>query len=132
MFDHLYIVADGSCMYQGPVSSLVPFLQSQNLLCPSYHNPADFGKLFNIDSLSTLQFVSSILIANFVNFLVLNFWIVMDVAAGEYGQVLGQLVASVENGRLIYHEETAESGSATPDSSCITTPTISQGQSVSM
>ena len=43
MFDHLYIVADGSCMYQGPVSSLVPFLQSQNLLCPSYHNPADFG-----------------------------------------------------------------------------------------
>ena len=37
----------------------------------------------------------------------------MDVAAGEYGQVLGQLVASVENGRLIYREETAESGSPT-------------------
>ena len=51
----------------------------------------------------------------------------MDVAAGEYGQVLAQLVASVENGRLIYREETVDSGSTTPDSSCITTPTISQG-----
>ena len=38
----------------------------------------------------------------------------MDVAAGEYGQVLAQLVASVENGRLIYREETVDSGSPTP------------------
>ena len=43
MFDHLYIVAGGSCMYQGPVASLVPYLQTMNLNCPSYHNPADFG-----------------------------------------------------------------------------------------
>lgn len=44
-FDHLYIVADGACIYQGPVDSLVPFLQAENLICPNYHNPADFGKL---------------------------------------------------------------------------------------
>ena len=52
---------------------------------------------------------------------------VMDVAAGEYGEVLGQLVTSIENGRLVYREETADSASTTPNGSCITTPTISQG-----
>lgn len=30
-------------MYQGPVRYLVPYFQSMNLSCPSYHNPVDFG-----------------------------------------------------------------------------------------
>ncbi|XP_065356936.1 ATP-binding cassette sub-family G member 1 [Calliphora vicina] len=42
MFDKLYTVVDGHCMYQGPVRELIPFLADQNLMCPSYHNPADF------------------------------------------------------------------------------------------
>ncbi|XP_046639058.1 ATP-binding cassette sub-family G member 1-like [Daphnia pulicaria] len=70
-FDHLYIVAGGSCMYQGPVQSLVPYLHTMNLNCPSYHNPADFA---------------------------------MDIASGEYGDVLSRLVTGIENGRLIYQE----------------------------
>ncbi|XP_057380702.1 ATP-binding cassette sub-family G member 4-like [Daphnia carinata] len=41
-FDHLYIVASGMCIYQGPIGSLVPYLNTANLECPSYHNPADF------------------------------------------------------------------------------------------
>ncbi|XP_057375095.1 ATP-binding cassette sub-family G member 1-like isoform X2 [Daphnia carinata] len=73
-FDHLYIVADGLCIYQGPVKSLVPYLQTFNLQCPKYHNPANF---------------------------------VMDVASGDYGDVLPQLVSGVENGRLIYSESSA-------------------------
>ena len=43
MFDHLYIIAGGRCMYQGSVHGLVPYLAAVNLICPSYHNPADFG-----------------------------------------------------------------------------------------
>ena len=44
---------------------------------------------------------------------------VMDVAAGEYGEVLGQLVTSIENGRLVYREETAvDSASTPPSASC--------------
>ncbi|KAH8412498.1 hypothetical protein KR009_002667 [Drosophila setifemur] len=42
MFDKLYTVVDGHCMYQGPVPELVPFLANQQLVCPSYHNPADY------------------------------------------------------------------------------------------
>ncbi|KAH8317738.1 hypothetical protein KR074_008484 [Drosophila pseudoananassae] len=42
MFDKLYTVVDGYCMYQGPVRELVPFLADQQLVCPSYHNPADY------------------------------------------------------------------------------------------
>ena len=45
LFDHLYIVADGRCMYQGNVDGLVPFLNGVSLVCPSYHNPADYGTL---------------------------------------------------------------------------------------
>jgi ABC-type multidrug transport system ATPase subunit len=43
-FDNLYIVANGFCIYQGPTGSLVSYLKTVNLNCPSYHNPADFGK----------------------------------------------------------------------------------------
>lgn len=43
-FDHLYTLAEGQCIYQGRVGGLVPFLASFGYICPSYHNPADYGK----------------------------------------------------------------------------------------
>ncbi|CAD7079303.1 unnamed protein product [Hermetia illucens] len=42
MFDKLYAVAEGNCIYQGPVKELVTFLSDLGLQCPSYHNPADY------------------------------------------------------------------------------------------
>ncbi|XP_071455034.1 ATP-binding cassette sub-family G member 1 [Hetaerina americana] len=43
MFDHLYIVAEGYCTYQGSVAGLLPFIsRTADLHCPQYHNPADF------------------------------------------------------------------------------------------
>ncbi|KZC09024.1 ATP-binding cassette sub-family G member 4 [Dufourea novaeangliae] len=42
MFDNLYLLAEGQCIYQGNVGGLVPFLSSMSLDCPSYHNPADY------------------------------------------------------------------------------------------
>ncbi|KAL1505777.1 hypothetical protein ABEB36_005261 [Hypothenemus hampei] len=42
LFDHLYVVADGSCMYQGSVKALLPYLEDIHLVCPTFHNPSDF------------------------------------------------------------------------------------------
>lgn len=42
MFDHLYALADGLCIYQGSCVNLIPFLSESGLHCPETHNPSDF------------------------------------------------------------------------------------------
>lgn len=42
MFEQVYILAMGECLYQGGTEKIVPYLQSINLPCPKYHNPADY------------------------------------------------------------------------------------------
>lgn len=42
MFDLVYVLAAGRCLYQGTAKNLVPFLDSAELPCPQYHNPADY------------------------------------------------------------------------------------------
>lgn len=44
MIDHLYVVADGSCVYSGSTQNLVPYLSSLGLQCPTHYNPADYCK----------------------------------------------------------------------------------------
>lgn len=43
-FDHVYVLADGQCIYRNSVQNLVPFFQRIGIECPKYYNPADFGK----------------------------------------------------------------------------------------
>lgn len=44
MFDHLYAMAEGRCIYQGSSENLITFLTdvSLDLICPESYNPSDF------------------------------------------------------------------------------------------
>lgn len=42
MFDQLYVLAEGSCIFNGPGNRLVPFLKECEIPCPNSYNPADY------------------------------------------------------------------------------------------
>lgn len=44
MFDKVYIMAEGECVYQGSVRNIVPYLKEIGPTCPVTYNPADFSK----------------------------------------------------------------------------------------
>lgn len=45
MFDHLYAVAEGKCIFTGSTQSLIPFLTELDLICPESYNPTDYRML---------------------------------------------------------------------------------------
>lgn len=42
LFDHIYLVADGQCLYAGTPDNTVSYFAEQGFQCPKYHNPADY------------------------------------------------------------------------------------------
>ncbi|XP_046834845.1 ATP-binding cassette sub-family G member 4 [Vespa crabro] len=42
IFDQIYVLAQGNCLFQGSTKKLIPYLKSMKLPCPIYHNPADY------------------------------------------------------------------------------------------
>lgn len=56
MFDHIYLMSDGQCMYADTPDNTVSYFVRQGFQCPKYHNPADYmlevvnGEYGNYDS----------------------------------------------------------------------------------
>lgn len=42
LFDHLYALAEGYCIYTGNTQMLLPFLTELDLICPKTYNPSDY------------------------------------------------------------------------------------------
>jgi ABC-type multidrug transport system ATPase subunit len=47
-FDHIYVVANGQCVYNGIGKYIVPYLDTVGLRCPKTYNPADFSTIMFI------------------------------------------------------------------------------------
>lgn len=87
MFDHIYVVANGQCIYQGEGMNIVPYMETVGIRCPKTYNPADFSEFL------ILLFMS----ANKM----FIFQPVIEVACGEYGNEFpDRMVEHVDNGRV--------------------------------
>lgn len=42
LFDHIFVLARGQCVFQGGPHLVVPFLSKVNLRCPTHYNPSDY------------------------------------------------------------------------------------------
>lgn len=64
MFDHVYVLSDGYCLYQGSSLNTIPYLLSVGLPCPQYHNPADFSTWLILKFLcNIIEFFTSLLLS---------------------------------------------------------------------
>lgn len=37
------MLSEGQCIYQGTIGNIIPYLQANELECPIYHNPVEYG-----------------------------------------------------------------------------------------
>jgi hypothetical protein len=44
IFDDVFLIKEGQCLYNGPISDLTYILGEAGFQCPSFYNRADFGR----------------------------------------------------------------------------------------
>lgn len=97
MFDHVYVVGNGQCIYQGEGQNIVPYMEAVGVRCPKTYNPADFSK-YKADTESDSQMMR-----------ILIQFLVIEVACGEYGSnYLDKMVELIDNGRTISWKPSAD------------------------
>ncbi|KAI1230746.1 ATP-binding cassette sub-family G member 4, partial [Lamprotornis superbus] len=144
MFDKLYILSQGQCIFKGVVTNLIPYLKGLGLHCPTYHNPADFSEcpypstgwrgsnpvpkpwgLPRLPKGDTCAFAVRCWLVQHLSG-VLSSSTVIEVASGEYGDLNPVLFRAVQNGMCTMAEKKSSPDKA--DSSCPPCGTVSGGQ----
>uniref|UniRef100_A0A182YMF2 ABC transporter domain-containing protein n=1 Tax=Anopheles stephensi TaxID=30069 RepID=A0A182YMF2_ANOST len=90
LFDDIYVVVDGRCMYQGSLDDLIPTLAEAGFSCPAYYNRADFGEL-----LSELFITQDIKICLYLYLKVLQIASQYDAKSGEVEKLMVKSEKSV-------------------------------------
>lgn len=54
MFDSVYVLSSGQCVYQGHGPNIVQYVENFGLTCPKHYNPADFSKLYITNHIAEL------------------------------------------------------------------------------
>lgn len=116
LFDHLYAIADGQCIYSGATERLVPFLSDLNLICPKTYDPFDYCKSAVSNSLSM-----SLMKQNKIGKFDIS---VLEIATNEYGLHNDRLVAKIQNGLNDTYRKTALE--SPPTKNAITSTTTSE------
>ena len=57
LYPQLYLLVEGQCIYRGSIAALLPYFESQGLVCPNYHNPADYGEVLKPFSIGILYLI---------------------------------------------------------------------------
>lgn len=42
LFDNVFVLARGKCVYQGAPDVIVPFMSQANFICPTHYSPSDY------------------------------------------------------------------------------------------
>ncbi|KAF3823655.1 hypothetical protein GH733_007123 [Mirounga leonina] len=132
MFDKLYILSQGQCIFKGVVTNLIPYLKGLGLHCPTYHNPADFSEWGGLGCGAGPNLGDQVLHSGLLGEVSLSpafpvhpwrGWLalrnqggilakhsppclpVIEVASGEYGDLNPMLFRAVQNGLCVMAEK---------------------------
>lgn len=86
MFDNVYVLAEGYCVFRGRGSEIVEYVENVGLKCPLSYNPADFSKFVNPSQSKTL--------------LKIHFFdvTVIEISCGEYGRrYIDKMIENIDN-----------------------------------
>lgn len=90
LFDHLYAMAEGQCIYSGATQMLVPFLTELDLICPKTYNPSDYCEC--TVSHTYFAYINEMNDSKSFKFLVL------EISTHDYGQHNDRLINKIQNG----------------------------------
>lgn len=88
MFDNVYVLAEGYCVFRGRGSEIVEYVENIGLKCPLSYNPADFSK-YKSFFLHTFFFHYKKYIISLT---------VIEISCGEYGRrYIDKMIENIDN-----------------------------------